>query len=61
MSGKMGRRETGRKPATVRRQSAKTTGAFGKEKDAQVVSGETNQNVDKATRRSRTGGAGGGA
>jgi len=60
MSGKMGSRSTGRKPDTVRRQSAKTTGAFGKETDAQVVSGDANQNLDKVarakiTRQKRTG------
>lgn len=54
MSGKMGSRATGRKPETVRRQSAKTTGAFGKETDAQVVSGDANQNMDKAARPKTT-------
>ena len=61
MSGKMGQRPTGRKPTTVRRQSSKTTGASGKEQDNQVVSGDANRNMDKATRRRTTGSAGGGA
>ncbi len=52
MSGKMGKRITGRKPDTVRRQSAKTDGAFGKETEAQVNSGDSNRNEDKSVRRS---------
>ena len=59
MSGKMGKRSTGRKPDSVRRQSAKTTGAFGKETDAQVTSGDTNRNIDKGARTTRTRGASG--
>jgi len=51
MSGKSGRRETGRKPTTVRRQSAKTDGAFGKETDQQLVTGDARRNVDKAVRK----------
>jgi hypothetical protein len=60
MSGKTGRRPTGRKPDSVRRQSSKTTGAFGKETAEQVVTGETSQNTDKATRTGRTSRAGSG-
>jgi hypothetical protein len=51
MSGKTGKRITGKKPDTVRRQSAKTDGASGKETDAQVTSGDSNRNVDKSVRR----------
>ncbi len=47
MSGKSGKRETGTKPSTVRRQSAKTDGAFGKENIDQIVT-ETERNQDKA-------------
>jgi len=60
MSGKMGQRSTGKKPATVRRQSAKTAGASGKETGDQVTSGDANRNMDKASRPSRVGKAGGG-
>jgi len=54
MSGKMGKRSTGRKPDTVRRQSAKTDGAFGKETLDQVATGDANRNEDKAVRKKRT-------
>jgi len=54
MSGKSGRRPTGKKPDSVRRQSSKTTGAFGKETAEQVSTGDANRNIDKATRKSRT-------
>jgi hypothetical protein len=54
MSGKTGRKPTGRKPLTVRRQNAKTDGAFGKETLDQIVVGDVEQNLDKAVRR-RTG------
>jgi len=53
MSGKTGKRSTGRKPDTVRRQSAKTDGAFGKETMDQVTSGASDRNLDKAARPSR--------
>ena len=53
MSGKMGSRATAKKPTTVRRQSAKASGAFGKETGEQVLSGEVTQNVDKASRGAR--------
>jgi hypothetical protein len=56
MSGKTGKRTTGRKPDTVRRQSAKTDGAFGKETDAQVTAGDSNRNVKKSVRRTRAAG-----
>jgi hypothetical protein len=55
MSGKMGERSTGKKPDSVRRKSAKTTGAFGKETEKQVVTGDANRNRDKATRTGRSG------
>ena len=58
MSGKTGRRSTGRKPDSVRRQSSKTTGAFGKETGEQVVTGDTNRNTDRTARKSRTSGSG---
>lgn len=51
MSGKMGKRATGQKPTSVRRQSAKTDGAFGKETSDQVTVGDARRNVDKAVRR----------
>jgi hypothetical protein len=54
MSGKMGRKPTGRKPDSVRRQSAKTTGAFGKETGKQVVTGESSQNIDRGARKARS-------
>jgi len=50
----MGKRSTGRKPDTVRRQSAKTDGAFGKETLDQVATGDANRNEDKAVRKKRT-------
>lgn len=56
MSGKTGRKPTGRKPQSVRRKNAKTTGAFGKEGLAQVRTGEADVNIDKAVRK-RVGGA----
>jgi hypothetical protein len=58
MSGKTGKRQTGRKPSEVRRQSAKTDGAFGKEQAGQVISGEEARNTDKAVRRSGVPGSG---
>jgi hypothetical protein len=51
MSGKSGKRATGNKPSSVRRQSAKTDGAFGKETSDQVTVGDARRNVDKAVRR----------
>jgi hypothetical protein len=51
MSGKTGQRQTGRKPSEVRRKSAKTDGAFGKEQGEQVVSGDQARNRDKATKK----------
>lgn len=59
MSGKMGKRLTGRKPDTVRRQIGKTDGAFGKENADWVVDGAENRNIDKGARKLRTGGASG--
>lgn len=60
MGGKMGKRPTGRKPESVRRQSSKTTGASGKETAGEVVTGDSNRNIDKATRTKSTGGTGSG-
>jgi hypothetical protein len=50
MSGKSGKRETGNKPNDVRRQDAKTDGAFGKENIEQTVT-ETERNEDKAVHK----------
>ena len=62
MSGKTGSRSTGKKPLSVRRQSAKTDGAFGKEGIEQVEGNGRNRNIDKAVDKKLTkGGAGGGA
>jgi hypothetical protein len=61
MSGKTGKKPTGRKPDSVRRQSSRAVGAFGKETGQQVVTRDTNRNIDKGGRKSRTGGAAGGA
>ena len=58
MSGKTGKRPTGRKPDTVRRQSAKTDGAFGKETADQVMAGDSNRNEAKSVRQRRTGKSG---
>jgi len=49
MSSKMGKRETAKKPTTVRRTSAKTDGAFGKEQAKDLFAGEE-LNVDKAAK-----------
>jgi hypothetical protein len=54
MSGKMGKKSTGRKPDAARRQSAKTDGAFGKETVGQVNPGDANRNQDKAVRKVET-------
>jgi hypothetical protein len=51
MSGKTGRKPTGRKPSTVRRQDAKTNGAFGKEQLDQVTPGDAARNIDKSVKR----------
>jgi hypothetical protein len=59
MSGKMGKRLTGKKPDTVRRQNAKTDGAFGKETAGQVNAGDANRNEDKSVSRRRTAGKAG--
>ncbi len=48
MSGKMGKRTTGRKPVSSTRTDAKTDGAFGKE-NIQRVSSEVERNEDHAT------------
>lgn len=52
MAGKMGKRITGKKPATTTRTSARTDGAFGKEQIDQVVAGPE-LNRDKATAKPR--------
>jgi hypothetical protein len=49
MAGKTGKKPTGKKPLSVRRQSAKTDGAFGKETIEQVDGSGVNRNLDKAT------------
>jgi hypothetical protein len=51
MSGKTGKRATGKKPTSVRRQSAKTDGAFGKEDLNRVQSGDSTRNRDKGAAR----------
>jgi hypothetical protein len=62
MSGKTGSTPTGKKPQTVRRTSAKTDGAFGKETAEQIEGNGRNRNMDKAVDKKLTkGGAGGGA
>ncbi len=53
MSGKMGKRLTGNKPATSTRTSAKTDGAFGKEQVDQTIT-EVERNVDDAVAKKIT-------
>jgi len=48
MSGKMGKRATGRKPVSSTRTNAKTDGAFGRE-NIERVSSEIERNEDHAT------------
>jgi len=50
MAGKSGKRETGKKPSTSTRTSAKTDGASGKEQLNQVKGG-TQLNRDKGAHR----------
>jgi hypothetical protein len=50
MSGKSGKRETGKKPSGSTRTSAKTDGAFGKEQDNRLET-PIEHNVDNATAR----------
>ena len=47
MSGKMGKRLTGKKPSGSTRTDAKTDGAFGKEQIGQLGA-EVERNVDRA-------------
>lgn len=47
MSGKMGRRITGKKPSESQRTSSLTPGAFGRENIAHVRP-ESEQNIDRA-------------
>jgi hypothetical protein len=55
VSGKSGKRVTGRKPVTSTRTSAKPDGAFGRENINQIAS-EPELNVDKAiTKRLKAG------
>jgi len=61
MSGKTGSRATGNKPTTVRRQNAKTDGAFGKEGIEQMAGKGRNRNMDKAVDKKVTKGGAGGA
>jgi hypothetical protein len=56
MSGKTGSKPTGRKPESVRRRSAKTDGAFGKEGIEQVEGSGRNRNIDKAVDKKLRGG-----
>lgn len=60
MSGKTGKKPTGRKPQSVRRESDKTDGAFGKETLDQVEGKRVNRNIDKsvAQKLTKTGGSG---
>ena len=51
MSGKTGRKPTGKKPQSVRRQNARTDGAFGKEGLQSVNPGDTVRNIDKSVKR----------
>jgi hypothetical protein len=51
MAGKSGKRVTAKKPENTRRQSAKTDGAFGKETDQHVTSGDSNRNLDESVRK----------
>jgi hypothetical protein len=53
MSGKTGSKPTGKKPQSVRRQSAKTDGAHGKEGVEQVG---TSRNLDKSVMKKMGGG-----
>ena len=57
MSGKTGSKPTGRKPQSVRRQSDKADGAFGKEGVEQVQGKRRNRNMDKAVLKRSGGGA----
>ncbi len=52
MAGKSGKRITGRKPTSVRRQSARKDGAFGKEQPDRVKAEGADRNIDKAVRKS---------
>ncbi len=45
MSGKSGKRITGRKPQTTRRHDSMATGAFGREGEANVRSGDLNRKI----------------
>ena len=56
MSSKTGRKPTGRKPETVRRQSAKSDGAFGKEQKEQLNTTDSSRNVDKSVKQRTAGG-----
>ena len=51
MSGKTGQRATGRKPASVRRQSDKADGAFGEQKPGRTRTIPAARNVDNDTRK----------
>jgi len=56
MAGKSGKRITGKKPATSTRTSAKTDGAFGREKMDKLKEG-TQLNRDKGAKRKGAGNA----
>jgi hypothetical protein len=55
MSGKTGKRATGKKPVSTRRQSAKTDGAFGKEGLNRVQTAAAGRNIDKPGRKPAAG------
>src|SRR5579883_1945338 len=59
MSGKTGKRATGRKPVSVRRRNAMTAGATGREKAQRVRRGGSGGNSGGAVRKGGAGGAGG--
>jgi hypothetical protein len=61
MAGKTGKKPTGRKPQSVRRQSAKTDGAFGREGVAQVEGKGRATQLDKSTAKNLTRKSGGAA
>lgn len=60
MAGKTGKKPTGRKPQSVRRESDKTDGAFGKEGVEQIEGKGRATQLDKAVAKklTKTGGSG---
>jgi hypothetical protein len=59
MAGKTGKKSTGRKPEGVRRQSAQTDGASGRESGDRVKGKRRTTQLDKATANRLTDGSGG--